>query len=311
VIAGYYHYQEQPNATDVKMDLFFGIFEGEHFLSPAWSSTNKFRRGLNPNSGYHLVNYFGEPMFAPRDMDLYLRTHYGNGYLEGLSGGLFSKEVGETVTHDRIQLRGGLTSFELMCTARSSGCDSPDAAEVLVSKMLQYVGRRAREEGLSYWAACETATRATGRLSAAPVYGSIVVPQSERARWLMVLRRSSEHSTFRVVVEDDGSVVHLQYSEYNSVRLVVWSGDVEPTVKTVAGAYGRYNASVPVMVSGSHLDAAGLCSRCTKCPAARLEAWSQGQLKNEHTGACLRRAGSSSGVGLEDCGDALVWLMCG
>jgi hypothetical protein len=132
------------------------------------------------------------------------------------------------------------------------------------------------------------------------MYGSIVVRQDDVLEWVSVLKSAPEHSTFRLHRESDGSVVHMQYSEYNSVRLVVWSEEIEVTAQTAWQTYGRYNVLVPVL-SGSSVDVTALCGECSRCPAARREPWQQGRLMNVHTGGCLQQAGASNKTELAEC----------
>ena len=135
-----------------------------------------------------------------------------------------------------------------------------------------------------------------------PRFAAIAVPETQAAQWASEFDKANQTTTFQVEHADDGSVLHLRFSRYLPLRMVVWT------------LPSNYALNVTLRNDSKHVDVyvdhAGdkskvlvdMCEPCHLCePAAKTSYLSQGMLMNYNTKTCVTVLRNDSIV-LAPCG---------
>jgi hypothetical protein len=296
-----------------RIDLFFGSFEGQSFLTSIWMEGH-YQPCFYPNSGFSYANFFGMPMLASIDQDAYQAANYGPEYLnpKEMTGYIACTKAIAFIESNMIRLRSLHASFIMMCTAHSTSCPSPHAREVLLKRMLSFIDRVAREQGLQYVMACESHRYLLHSQKIPPMYGSIAIPQEQKVAWMTKLSSAVHTTTFTVTRgTSEGEVLQLKYSHYSPVSVGVWTASASLFHQTKDALFGDpSDLPVSVKTSSSALsgDLAGLCHGCKECEKTPTKHHWSGRLMNVNTGLCLSRA-SSRLTTLIDCDNVCLFTV--
>ena len=298
--AAYFHLHD-GQGHDVKIDLFFGAFDGQYFILPLW--LHGLEACIFPNSGFSYANYSGMPMLAVVDQHAYHAANYGPDYLlpREASNYTICVTAGSSIEFDRIRLRGPLTSFLLMCSAHTTQCPSPQAREVLLKRMFAFVDSIAQAHSLQYVVACASRTYMDDAHHL-PMYGAVAVPASQEASWIAKLSKHAQTTTYRIErANASGAIVHVRYSHYSPVLISVWRAPSTVFAHAGRAAYGQPAESpISVSVSRDAVSVSGLCDACRECEGTRRDPWQRGVLMNINTRTCLTRSDGEQAV-LREC----------
>ena len=132
-----FRYQVSLSMAHVQIDIFFASFEGQMFVTPKLDfQVGVWLRYEYPNSGFHYIDFFGEPVLAPVDIDGYLKAAYGANYMEPSEkedcDNCFKVRESPRFEYMRkpsIFLNGMTTSYAAMCDAYTCLLYTSDAAD--------------------------------------------------------------------------------------------------------------------------------------------------------------------------------------
>ena len=186
-------------------------------------------------------------------------------------------------------MAGMTKGFHSQCSAYDAECVSPYASETLWSQMLSFVHTIAIHNGLQYSLACESLRYAFNRKQLPPHYAAVAVRSKDAEIWLSQLQLASKISTFVVEHQEDGSMVHVRFSRYSNVRLVVWQIPAAVVLKTKTLTNDTKHVDVMVAAEGVHNDyLLHICETCDQCQATpKVAAFYNSSTMNYNTGTCL------------------------
>ncbi len=276
------------------MDLFVGAFEGDSFFYSVW--VPDMMKCAYPNSGFNHVNFYGKGILAAIDQDSYLRTNYGDSYLEPRTISYYAPchRGWSTAALGGIYHRGPARTYEVMCTAETVYCAAPVAVQILLGRVIEYMNKEAQRTGLTYFLIGESLEFLRNPTYILPRTLYVGIPGDETQKWLQLLHTLSRTTTFHLEHHEDGSLSHVRYSRHSLTRMVMWSVPlVHAGSQVLMVPYKKSKAYAPMLAAplNTTIDYDGInamCSLCQHCEKPRKEDIS-GLLKNFHNGLCLTR----------------------
>ena len=284
-------------------------FDGPLIVSPLVQYfSSEWVRYEYPNSGFQLIDFFGEPVLAPIDIDLYLRTAYGPNYMEpslakSCSNCFPSREVIRAREYmDHLAFAGMTLNYKAMCDSLTPHCASPFAITHLLTRMYEYVNDVSKSIGRKYTLACDAFSEQVGNAIVPASYAAVAIQLRDADKWLEALRNVSKTTTF-VFSEghDDGSIARLQYSRINEAILVVYTLSEHVLIKpSTVWLSKQVSSRIHTSKKDSKL-ISNLCRRCKNCqPTPTSKIRYSGSIVSQYNHKCL--TGTADGnVGLGSC----------
>ena len=312
------YWAEAVEDTAVVVELAFGMVDGSMLTSPLYLK-GKIQQCRIEMQGFQYVDFGGVRVLAPmvlsqsemlESSDAFgaARDRSAQGKISDpfASGSKACIDYRESLSgkHSGVEyVVGGMhLSYVGLCDAHAAECTSPYAVDVLVRQMLRMIDLIAKTLKLSYTLACESLLYGSGKQSQPPLYGCVVINADQKSQWQSGFDRMQAMSSYVVEAGTEGDgFVHVRYSRFSDVRVIVWAAPVGVTLKAASSNYPVAKAqNIPDPSARTFDGLASLCDQCSYCSRKRPSV-TFGGLMNAGTRFCAEASQNASQVSFKSC----------
>ena len=289
-----FSYKPVPDAPKLILNISFVRFNG-----PLAERTMSNAAGILlcswENSGLQFVDFQGAKVLAPRNIPAYLESSFGPKYMNAThlvvfqNCPLYQRSVwaSNLVNHSQVCF-DQVKDWQFVCDADSHHCPSSHAANVLVTRMLQYLSQAAARHHLVYSLACDALVYARNPSGASPPsYGAIGVLAKDIDAWRAITTSMMSETTFVSIQTTDGSVMRIKYSHSSPVFVALWTVPHGTSLKIQQAKYGSNTFAVHAGSSAEVQSLTQLCQRCADCGLPASSVGKSARVRSRHTGLCL------------------------
>jgi hypothetical protein len=301
----------------VHIDFFTAHFSGTKY-SAHYFDYNLIYRCILRNSGFRFIDFFGEKILAPYDIEASLVETYGPDFLvpeDNLGIGFPCLYMETSLLRSPLAfmpvswLHGLIINHQDICFLSSDRCKSPTVFMYALNELITEFVLACSRAQVQVIIACDL-LKFVNEGAPLPRYAAVIIEPKYERNWSQIQESLLKISTFKLELDEtDGSLAHVRYSQTSDVRLVLYTMEWDASTRIEYRNISKLvNVPVAVAENGDIITKfQDICRKCQKCDRSNEIFSHQGALKNVNTNKCLTATARS--VCLTDCIDTVCFII--